>query len=166
MRLSTREEFAASPEEVLAVLTDQTFQETKCAETTDGGHWSVEIDGTGTARTVVTTERELPTDGLPDVARSLLGSSLVVVERHTWSAVGGDGSRVSILDLHVKGAPLTLKGTLTLSPAGDGTVQVLDAELKANLPFIGKKIEEASAPAIRRAIEIETDLLREALARA
>ena len=44
-------------------------------------------------------------------------------------------------------------------------MQVLDAELKANVPFIGGKIERAAAEPIQGAIEIETGLLREWLAR-
>jgi len=42
---------------------------------------------------------------------------------------------------------------------------VLDAELKAHVPFIGGKIEQAAADPIRTAIGIETGLLREWLAR-
>ena len=58
-----------------------------------------------------------------------------------------------------------LKGTLRLEPSKGGTVQVLDAELKAHVPFIGGKIEQAAADPIRTAIGIETGLLREWLAR-
>ena len=42
---------------------------------------------------------------------------------------------------------------------------MLDAELKANVPFIGGKIERAAAEPINAAIDIETGLLREWLAR-
>ena len=52
-----------------------------------------------------------------------------------------------------------------LEPSGSGTRQVLDADLKANVPFIGGKIERAAAEPIEGAIEIETALLKEWLAR-
>ncbi len=163
MRVSRREELDGSPEEVYAVLTDRAFQEAKCEATTDGGQRSVDIvEGAAGAR--VRTERELPSDSLPDVARSFVGDSLVVVEVHEWSAPGPDGSRESALDLHVKGAPLTLKGTLRLLPNGDGTLEVLDAELKANVPLIGGRVEKAAVGPISTAIDIETRLLREHLA--
>ncbi len=163
MRLSRREELDGTPEEAYAVLTDPTFQEVKCEATTVGGQHSVDINE-GAVGTRVRTERELPSDGLPDVARSFVGESLVVVETHDWSAPGPDGSRQSVVDLHVKGAPLTLKGTLRLEPHGSGTLELLDAELKANVPLIGGKIERAAAGPIDTAIDIETRLLREHLA--
>ena len=87
---------------------------------------------------------------------SFVGEHLTIIEVHDWSLPGPDGSRESALDMHVKGAPLTLKGTLRLEPSRGGTVQVMDAELKANVPFIGGKIERAAADPIQGAIEIET----------
>ena len=163
MRVSRREELDGSPEEVYAVLTDPAFQEAKCEATTAGDGHAVEV----TPRTVgarVRTERTLPSNGLPDVARSFVGDHLIIVEVHEWSAPGPDGSRESALDLHVKGAPLTLKGTLRLVPRGGGTLEVLDAELKANVPLIGGRVEKAAAGPISTAIDIETRLLREHLA--
>ena len=164
MRLTTREELDGTVDEVFALLTDQAFQEAKCAATTDGGATAVEITGNAPGRRVRTT-RELPSDGLPDVARSFVGEHLTVIEVQEWSGPAADGSRESALDIHVKGAPLTIKGTLRLEPSGSGTVEVLDAELKANVPFIGGKLEKAAAGPISAAIEIETGLLREWLAR-
>ena len=111
------------------------------------------------------TERHLPSETLPDVAKSFVGEHLTIIEVHTWAMPAPDGSRESLVDLHVKGAPLTLKGTLRLEPSKGGTVQVLDAELKAHVPFIGGKIEKAAAEPIQTAIDIETALLREWLAR-
>lgn len=165
MHLTTRDELAGTVEEVYALLTDPGFQDAKCVATTDDAHnFTVDVaDAAGAHR--VRTERHLPSDGLPDVARSFVGDNLTIIEVHTWSLPAADGSRESVVDLHVKGAPLTLKGTLRLEPSGAGTVQVLDADLKANVPFIGGKIERAAAEPIEGAIEIETALLKEWLAR-
>jgi hypothetical protein len=165
VQLTTREELKGTVDEVYALLTDPAFQEAKCLATTDDSHqFTVDVTSSpGTAR--VRTERHLPSETLPDVAKSFVGEHLTIIEVHTWSLPGPDGSRESALDLHVKGAPLTLKGTLRLEPSRGGTVQVLDAELKANVPFIGGKIERAAAEPIQGAIEIETGLLREWLAR-
>lgn len=165
MHLTTRDELAGTVEEVYALLTDPAFQDAKCVATTDdANHFTVEVtDNSGAHR--VRTERHLPSDGLPDVAKSFVGDNLTIIEVHAWSLPAADGSRESVVDLHVKGAPLTLKGTLRLEPSGAGTVQVLDADLKANVPFIGGKIERAAAEPIEGAIEIETALLKEWLAR-
>ncbi len=164
MRVTTREELAGTPGEVYALLTDQAFQEAKCDATTVGGPHSAEVANTRSGARV-TTQRELPTDDLPDVARSFVGNTLTIIEILDWSAPSPDGAREAVIDLHVKGAPLTLKGTVRLQPAGAGTVETLEAELKANVPFIGGRIEQAAAGPIRTAIDIETRLLREWLAR-
>ena len=164
MRLTTREELDGTVDEVHALLTDQAFQEAKCAATTDGGATSVDITRNAGGQRV-RTSRELPSDGLPDVARSFVGDHLTVIEVQDWSGPAADGSRESALDIHVKGAPLTIKGTLRLEPSGAGTAEVLDAELKANVPLIGGRLEKAAAAPINTAIEIETGLLREWLAR-
>jgi hypothetical protein len=164
VRLTTREELDGTVDEVHALLTDQAFQEAKCAATTDGGATSVDISRNAGGQRV-RTSRELPSDGLPDVAKSFVGDHLTVIEVHDWSGPAADGSRESALDIHVKGAPLTIKGTLRLEPSGAGTAEVLDAELKANVPLIGGRLEKAAAAPINTAIEIETRLLREWLAR-
>jgi Protein of unknown function (DUF2505) len=164
VRLTTREELDGTVDEVHALLTDQAFQEAKCAATTDGGATSVDITRNAGGQRVRTT-RELPSDGLPDVAKSFVGDHLTVIEVQDWSGPAADGSRESALDIHVKGAPLTIKGTLRLEPSGAGTAEVLDAELKANVPLIGGRLEKAAAAPINTAIEIETRLLREWLAR-
>ncbi len=164
MRMTTREELAGTPEEVYALLTDQAFQEAKCEATTVGGPFTAEIDGNRNGARV-TTQRELPTDDLPDVARSFVGERLTIIEVLEWSAAADHGSREALVDMHVKGAPLTLKGTVRIQPSASGTVETLDAELKANVPFIGGRIEQAAAGPIRTAIDIEFRLLREWLAR-
>ena len=165
MRVTTREELAGTVEEVYRIFTDVAFQEAKCLATTDdANHFSVDVAG-GPAGERVRTERHLKSHGLPDVARSFVGEHLTIVEVQDWSAPAADGSRQSAVDMHVKGAPLTLKGTMRLEPSGSGTVKVLDAELKAHVPFIGGKIERAAAEPINAAIEIETELMRDWLAR-
>jgi hypothetical protein len=164
VRLQTREELAGTVDEVHALLTDQAFQEAKCDATTDGGNYTVDVTG-GRAGGRVRTERQLPSDGLPDVARSFVGEHLTIIEVIDWAAPGRDGSREAVIDIHVKGAPLTIKGALRLVPSGKGTAHVIDADLKANVPLIGGRLEKAAAEPINAAIAIEVDLLRTWLAR-
>ena len=163
MKIATTIEYAATPEEVFAVLADQAFQEAKCAATAAVSH-SASVTTSG-ADTVIRTERVLPADDLPDFARSMVGDTLKVVETQTWGPAGADGSRTGRVQMSVSGAPVTLDGTLRLAPGGPGTVETLDSELKAKLPLIGGKIEKAAAPAIRDAIDIEGRTAQEWLAR-
>ena len=164
MRLTTREKLNGSVDEVHALLIDPAFQEAKCAATTNNGVYTVKVGG-GADGHRVHTERQLPSDGLPDMARSFVGDHLTIIEVLDWSPLGPDGSRASMVDIHIKGAPLTVKGTVRLEPHGDDTVWLFEADLKANVPLIGGKLERAAAQPINAAIAIEIRLLREWLAR-
>jgi hypothetical protein len=164
VRLTTREKLNGTVEQVHALLIDPAFQEAKCAATTNNGIYRVDIGGGQDGHRVL-TERQLPSDGLPDMARSFVGDHLTIIEVLDWSSLSPDGSRASMVDIHVKGAPLTVKGTMRLEPHGDGALELIDAELKANVPMIGGKLERAAANPINAAIRIEIALLREWLAR-
>ena len=163
MKIARTIEYAATPEEVFAVLADTSFQEAKCAATAAISHQaSVEAAGD---QTVIRTERVLPADGLPDFAKSMVGNTLKVVETQTWSSAGPDGSRTGTVEMSVPGAPITLRGKLSLAPGGTGTVEKLDADLKASIPLVGGKIEKAAAGPIEEAITIEGTTAQEWLAR-
>lgn len=164
MRLTTREELSGTVDEVHALLIDPAFQEAKCAATTNNGIYTVDVGG-GVDGHRVRTERQLPSAGLPDMARAFLGDHLTIIEALDWSAPGRDGTLASLVDIHVKGAPLTVKGTMRLEPHGNTTIEVIEAELRAHVPFIGSKLERAAATPITAAIRIEVALLREWLAR-
>jgi len=156
-------EYAASPEEVFAVLTDQAFQEAKCAAT--GAIRHTATVRTEADRTVITTERVLPTSGMPDFAKNMVGETLKVTETQDWGPADGNGSREGTVSMAVAGVPVALKGTLSLAPGGAGTVEAIDADLKASVPLIGGKIEKAAAPPVEDAITIEQRVAQEWLAR-
>jgi Protein of unknown function (DUF2505) len=164
VRLTTREKLHGTVDEVHTLLIDPAFQEAKCAATTNDGVYTVKVGG-GADGHRVHTERQLPADGLPDMARSFVGDHLTIIEVLDWSASGPDGARASLVDIHIKGAPLTMKGTVRLEPHGDESLWLLEADLKANVPLIGGKLERAAAEPINAAIGIEIGLLREWLAR-
>ena len=161
MKFTHRAEYPAAPEAVFAVMSEQSFQDAKCDATTTG-RWTADIKDAGD-RTVISTERLLPTDGLPDIARSFVGDTLTIVEVQTWGAAAPDGSRTADLNLHVKGAPMTLKGSIRLSPTASGSVQEVVADLRAGVPLIGGKLEKAAAEPLLTAARIETRLLRDRL---
>jgi hypothetical protein len=153
VKISHTVEFPASPHEVFEMLAEPRFQEAKCGATAALEHAvSVELSGD---RTIIKTERVLPTRGFPDFAKSMVGETLKVAETQDWGPALADGSREGSIKLHIHGAPITLAGTLRLQPGGAGTVQYISADLKAHVPLLGGKIEKAAAPPIEAAIEIE-----------
>jgi hypothetical protein len=153
MKIAKSIEYAGTPEEVFAVLSDVKFQEAKCAATAAVKH-SADVKTVGD-HTVITTERILPSDGLPDFAKSMVGPTLKVTETQDWGPASSGGGRRGTVDMTVAGAPIALQGTMMLAPGGGGTVETIEAELKAKVPLIGGKIEKAAAPPIEEAIDIE-----------
>jgi hypothetical protein len=161
VKFTHRAEYPAAPEAVFTVMRDPAFQDEKCAATTTG-RWTADVTTKGD-RTVITTERHLPADGLPEFARSFVGATLTIVEVQTWGPADPDGRRVADLNLHVKGAPMTLKGWMRLSPTASGSVHELEAELRAGVPLIGGRLEKAGAQPLTSAADIETRLLHQRL---
>ena len=115
MKIAKSIEYAATPEEVFAVLSDVKFQEAKCAATAAIKH-SADVKTVGD-HTVITTYRILPSDGLPDFAKSMVGETLKVTETQDWGPASADGSRRGTVEMAVAGAPIALKGTLAIAPA-------------------------------------------------
>ncbi|KGN37000.1 DUF2505 domain-containing protein [Knoellia subterranea] len=161
MKFTHRAEYAASPDEVWATMSSQEFQDAKCEATTTG-EWTSNVSTTGD-RTTITSDRVLPTDDLPDIAKSFVGSKLTIAEVQTWGPAAADGSRTADLNVHIKGAPMTLKGTARLSPNGSGTVQEIQGDVKVSVPLIGGKLEKAASEPLMFAAKTETDLLRDRL---
>src|SRR5437016_14039732 len=135
MKIATTIEYAAAPEKVFSVLSDKAFHEAKCAATA-AVRYSANVATEGD-RTVITTERILPSDGLPEFAKSMVGETLKVIEKQDWGPAQADGSRQGTVVMSVAGVPISLTGTLSLRPRGSGTVEQLDSELKAKVPLIG-----------------------------
>lgn len=166
MEITTSLDLPATPDQAYAVLTDETFHDAKCAETSTGSY-TVTITpqpGQRDQGAVVRTSRELPTDDLPDVVKGFVGSTLTVIEVITWGAAAADGSRAGAVELTIEGAPLSMRGTVTLTSTATGSREDFRGDLKAKVPFIGGKVEQAAAGPIRAAIDIETRMLAERLA--
>jgi uncharacterized protein YndB with AHSA1/START domain len=154
VRLKAELRYDAEPAEVFAMLTDPAFQERKLAATGAVEH-EAEVATRDDGGAVVTTRRTMPTDQVPDLVRNLVGPRLTIVQVEEWGPAGADGGRSGTVTAEVSAAPVRLTGTLRLAAAGAGTIETLDAELKARLPIIGGRIERAADPAITAAVEVE-----------
>ena len=161
MRISASRDFPAPVDRVHAVLTDQAFQEAKCAATSTGVYTvtiTPAVDGTR-----VEASRDLPTDTLPDALKSVVGSTLKIIETVTWGAAAADGSRTGSVDLRIEGVPVTMVGAASLTPTAAGCTESFEGELKAKIPFVGGKVEQSASGPIQLAIETEFSMVAERL---
>ena len=155
MRVTDEIRYQASPDAVFEMLADADFQERKC-RATGAVEQQVDVVEHGDGEVTVTTERVMPTDSIPEMFRSLVGNSLRLVQVESWYPADGSGERTGTIEVNIPGAPIRFTGGLELSADGpSGSVERIDGELKARVPLIGGKIEQAVEPAIRAAIRAE-----------
>jgi hypothetical protein len=139
MDISSTAEFAADPDRVFTMMTDKGYLEDVC-RASDSLSYDVSVNGSSTR-----TSRTL---AAPASAARFTGPELTVVEEVLWGQAGADGSRTGAVKLTILGQPVNMNGQLQLRPGGPGTIAALTGELKVSVPFIGKKLEESSAPAV------------------
>jgi uncharacterized protein DUF2505 len=139
MDISSRVEFPAPVEQVFAMMTDQAYLEEVC-QASQAKSYEASVTGTTTR-----TSRRLPA---PEAAARFTGPDVTVVEEIAWGPAAGDGSRTGRVELTISGQPVSMKGSMHLAAGGPGTIADLTGELKVAIPILGKKLEQASAPAV------------------
>jgi hypothetical protein len=124
----------------------------------------VDVTGSPDEAFTVTTRRALPTDQIPAHLRGFVGTRIDVRQVEAWEAPAADGSRVGTVVVEIAGAPVRLSGRTALTPSPGGspgsTTVTYDGELRATVPLFGSAIEQATAGAIRSALEVEQDVAR------
>ncbi|MER7071465.1 DUF2505 domain-containing protein [Terrabacter sp. NPDC000476] len=153
MKISETITYAAAPDAVYAMLTDPEFQGRKCVEAGALHHEAAVTPVAEGARVV--TKRDLPADGLPDFARSVIGSTLTITETYEWGGPTADGSRDGTMTVEVSGAPVAMRGVIRIVATGAGTQVAVDGDLKASIPLFGGKVEKAATPAVVSSIRSE-----------
>lgn len=156
MATSLRKElpYDASPDAVAAMLTDVAFREEVLARQ-HVVRGSVTVEDRD-----VTIEQVWSATSLPSFARKVAGDEIVIVQEERWGAPTTADVRVTI-----PGKPGDMTGTTRLTPAGDGTVQVVEMTIKVGIPLVGGKIEKLIADMLGKALDREHQVGREWLAR-
>lgn len=161
MKITRSRSLPAAVEDTFAVIATQDHQEAKAAaQATESSATVTELEG---GLLGVHIERVLPTKGMPGPVATVVGETLAITEQQTWRAPRADGARTADLEITVGGAPLTLLGTITLSPEGTGSTIAIDADLTCTVPLLGRKVEKAARPTIEDSFELEARMLRERL---
>ena len=158
MKITTSGDFAAPCDQVFAILADEGFQ--RSIADTPGSTASVATQGD---KTLITSLRVMSTAGLPEIAKTFVGSQLKLTEVQTWGPAAADGSRTGTLVLTIEGAPIRVDGNLTLSPTATGCRQSVVGEVKAKIPLVGGKVEQSAAPVLVEGIELEYAAIKQRL---
>ena len=139
-----------------ADLINPAFQEGKLryAGTRDA---KVSITPTDDGGAHVVLDRKNPVAGVPSAVKKLTGEWQHVVEKLTWSADQGDGTRTAPIDVHFAGIPLTMAGHLTLAPRGEVTALTLDCEFHSGIPLVGGKLESTAAEQSAQSMDSEAE---------
>lgn len=163
MRIVDEIRYDSAPAVVAAILADREFVLAKCARMGSLSH-TASIEGDPAGGFSVISTRTLPTDRVPDTARSLIGPTMQIRQVDHWGPPAADGARLGEVQVDVVGAPVHFRGRFELRRNGSGTVQRLVGEVSAGIPFLGRKIEQLTEPVIRGALHKENRVAREWLA--
>lgn len=148
MRFEHTLRYDASPDAVFAMLSEAVFRELVCEEqhTTDA---TATVDGVDDTMSVLVDQKR-PADGIPSFAKKFVGDTIHIQQREEWS------SRTdAALEVSIPGKPGHLKGSITLRPDGDGTVETVAGEIRVHLPLVGGKIEGLIAELLEHALRAE-----------
>jgi hypothetical protein len=96
----------------------------------------------------------MPSD-VPDFIKRFLGETIQVRQVEEWGAPDSAGARHANVKVTIKGQPASMVGTAVLTPTADGSTEILEGEVKVNVPFLGRKIESEIAKVIASALKIE-----------
>lgn len=149
MEIATTHQYPQPPAAAFAMLADPAFLEAVCAAT-DPLDYSVYVDGlrTGTRRTM---------KNHPSIER-FTGPTITVTDEITWQQPDGGPTRTGRTLVTVEGMPVTLNGTVTLAPSGEGSSLSYNGDLKVAIPLFGASLERQAAPLLLQALEIQAQV--------
>lgn len=157
MHLHVKLRYSAPVSAVATMLADREYGRARVAASGAIVHHVDVVDGADGAFTV-TTRRSMPTDQIPANIRVFVGTNLEVRQVEAWEEPGAGGRRGTVV-VEIFGAPVRLTGTIRLEPDADAdtdtSVLTYEGEVKAGVRLFGAAIEEATARAVRAALEAE-----------
>jgi len=140
--------YDADPEDVFAMLADPGFRE-KVAHAQEVVSVDVTLTASGRGFSLVSDQVQ-DTKDLPAIAKKIAGDTTRAVITEEWS----EPTRGSI-SITAPGKPTKAEGTITLTPAGTGTTELVELEVKVKVPLIGGKLEQLMADNIDAGFDVE-----------
>ena len=160
--LSVTQHYAATPDRVFALFGDPEFLS---ARLTAGGGLDpavVSQESDKTSATLV-TRQGIPASALPSMVSNFIQGDPSTQRTETWTA-NEAGGYTAAWSVTIKGAPASLKGTMTLAADGDGSVLRIDGSANVPVPLFGGKIEKVVVEQIAELLVKEEKFTQEYLA--
>jgi hypothetical protein len=154
VKVGSTHTYAAPPDVVLTMMTDP---DVLAAKYTALGHRDVRITEhrVDAGAVTVASRRSVPMD-VPGFAKRFLSPMNAVEQRDHWDAPADDGSRSGTWEVRAKGVPVTVGGTLRLTPRpGRTTVVEIAGEVTSPVPLVGGKLADLVAGDVRRTLTAE-----------
>lgn len=145
MKLSLKQEFATTPEDMIVRYASREFFEKKYAAL---GAQNIQVlDMQHTAdQFSIQVRFDIKSDApMPDMAKKLIGETSTVTQRDSWNLKAKTGR----IDCEIKGLPGKVSAEMKLLAGGKGVINQLDWEIKCSIPLIGGKIEGMVAEDIK-----------------
>ena len=98
----------------------------------------------------------------PSLVAPLIGETLSVSEERTWQSPSESGEISGTLEMHVKGQPVSMHGSIRVSPTPAGCTARIAGEIQAKVPFIGGMVEKIVLEQISAGIALEASMLAQA----
>ena len=140
--------YDAPPDRVFAMLADPDFRRASC-EAMEVISADVQLDRDGDGFHLVIDQQQNTKD-LPGFARTFAGESTQAIQREVWL-----GSTTGSLSIESPGKPASATGTIRLEPAGAGTTEVVELDIKVKVPLIGGKLEKLMAEKVAAGMDLE-----------
>ncbi|WP_353648831.1 DUF2505 domain-containing protein [Nakamurella sp. A5-74] len=145
--------YPAAPSAVMAKFADRAFLDGRL-QAAGGLEPSVnELSGSPAEGLILSMQQSIPASALPSMVASLIPGDPVTIRTEKWRAEGA--GFLADFDVVIKGAPASLKGTMTLSPAGTGSTLTVDGSASVPIPLFGGKIESVIVEQVEQLLVAE-----------
>jgi len=148
MEFRTELSYDATPDAVFAMLSDPAFRE-QVAEAQHVVSVDVRLTPTEDGFSLVSDQVQ-NTAGLPAIAKKIAGDTTQAVVTEEWAS-----RTKGTVSITAPGKPTSATGTITLAPDGDGTVEIVELDVKVKVPLVGGKLEKLMVDTIREGYEVE-----------
>jgi len=148
--------FAADPSTVFTMVTDQAYVQEK-NERTGGIDVAAQVTDSDDGTVTIYVTRALPAQ-IPGFAKKFVGDQITTQQTDIWHGANADGNYRGTLHVDFGNAPMAINGTFQINASDEGSVLIVAAEAKANVPFVGGKLEGGAAEQFDRAVRKEEEI--------